>query len=1363
VSTINLFRSALDNNYEAVQVSDAVSIREALPGVDFENAVLSVNGFQVDENYILRDNDLCTIRLFPKGGKGGWNPIDTALTIGLFLINPYLGVAYAAASGLSYAFSNKTLGSWFLDKEMENLPGTPNSPDSLVNIPQLRGAKNQSNKNKPIPLVLGKHLYTPMYIGSPYTEIGGTDGEDQYYTALYLLGWGKLKVSDIRLGPVSGLAKNTDISGGLNSTEGSWSWEKNPGFFEPGYNPNDPNYKFKYMDPSFKDSNPQLELRQGASEVSLYQQKVVEERLNIHLINIEDKDKPSDNKKLDVIRFSAKNPQKVQVEITFNQGLISYNDQGKKKDATVGILIEWRANPNVDKWYEFGRFGTSSSDKNNHSPTDYRPSTKTTTITRQKAKVMRFVAERPFSYNEVKDFDRTVEIRVIRTTPKPVDDNRTSDTVYLTAIRTWCFDNEATMANNNVMVPQVPMIQKYRDLTARLGFRIKATDNLQGTIDALNCIVESYARTWNGSAWSTDETPTNNPASVALKVLQSPALGNNAYPDKMLDLDSFGEFYRWCDEDIFDESTGKTYKRFICNGVLTAEKRVDDILNVVLSTGRGMRILNGNRYGVLIDKPRENPVMILNSQNVLEAKNEKAFEDLPDGFSIKFVNELDGYQETEINVMADGSAETKPSSRMESIELPFVTDYKQAVRNGWYMLACRHLRPEIWHRKLSVDGYLLSIGNRVEVQDDTIVVGLGEGARIKNVIFSPIPGEESLILEIQTDGEFDVSDITNKQFGIKIMHYDGVHDGVVRTIQVPITEPGLYSIFVFNPPIELPFTPQPGDLVAFGEYSKITTPAICFGKKANGDGTFEVTLIPYQEGIYTTDEGPIPPYEANVTTPQKPYQPQTVPEYVEIINERITNVINNPVNVNREMIQLILSIQSRILEIDKTGKMLAGYLPFTSQAVLYRGGIPVLNRILHYPGGGRNIFDPMLGSFTPGEYDGIVFSLVDPPAGVSISKNGIITVSENAALETENYITVQAEYQGRVYRTKLHIRLDLYTPKYLGPCYTPTGTQTVLVRINGEDVPYIAHQGDWVAYLDEDVPNSIWKKGYCMRWTGIQWEQVQMEADGNFESNPYIAALLDLTENAPRGTFLSILVRDLIAKTAMIERLFSHKLRIQTLTDANGTHEGAIYGGGYDENGNNPNNLAGFYLGTDGKLKAVDGIFSGIIDANDGIFKGELEVGPLSILKGPSAGKTLNYPIGTSAKTIFDHVRQTGYFSATGTYGGTNVNGITITHVLTREQQSIYIFTYYDTKIFINGGALIAHYRKTGQTTISTNAYSETETNPVITSAAMNIAITLPDKLLRLMNLPTTKPTEPNIVYRNEIVPGSDNYFLAIS
>jgi hypothetical protein len=688
-----------------------------------------------------------------------------------------------------------------------------------------------------------------MYIGKPYTTIDpydGSNGENQYFHALFLLGYSELKVTGIKIGEIDLCSNNQDIRNGMLAPDGQ-----------------------------FPSNNPRLELWQGASnrtdgEVGLYPQKVVEEQLSIELLY------PSGTPEEDraFIRFSAKNPQKVQLEFTFN-GLISYNDKGKKQNATVGIKIGWRK-PGSPVWEEFGPIINC-----NYYYADTNGGT--STFTKQNLKVMRFIAEKTFDYSEIINVpERTIELRIVRTTSQAAD-GKTSDKAYLSAIRTWCFDYTASL-EAGLLVPQVPMITKDRNRTCRLGFEIKAGSYLSGMIGAVNCIVQSCCRTWDGTSWSEGGTPTQNPASIALKALQSPMLGTKAYPDSKLDLDSFGEFYEWCDENIIEGEVTK--KRFTCNGVLTTEKRLDDLLHAILITGRGMRILNGNKYGVLIDKPRENPVMILNNQNCLESTNSKEFEDLPDGYKIKFIDENDGYQENEIYAMSDGSNQPWPDAVIENVEMPFVTNPGQVFRNGLYQYACRKLRPEIWNRKIASEGNIISIGDLVEVQDDTIVVGIGDGAEIIDIDISG-----NYITGIKTDGLFDITDIT-QTYGIKITQYDGVNAHTIRTVQVVITEPGNYSDFILNSPISLNDIPVPskGDIISFGIYDKITIDALCFGKKDDGDGKFDITLIPYTEGVYTADQGTIPAFDSKVTVPSSPQQ---LPSYPQDIYDKIDQIYDD--------------------------------------------------------------------------------------------------------------------------------------------------------------------------------------------------------------------------------------------------------------------------------------------------------------------------------------------------------------------------------------------------------------------------------------------------------------------------------------
>jgi len=874
--TVTIFRSVVDDTKETKRLENPIKIKDVFPDDDFSNSIISVNGFLQDSDYLLEDNDICAIRLFPEGNGADWLAgLGIGLVAAFAVLNFWNPGGWATAAILAGGAAVGALGfgiasaaGWSVTEWLAGLGAQAQdmkSPDALEGIPQLRGAKNQSNYGKPVPIVLGRHLFTPMYVGNPYSTIGGIDGEFQFFHALYLLGYGKLKVSDVKLGVIGDLASNKE-----NIQDGYLVFDGDPFLGKPE-NPSDPD-------------NPTLELVQTARESLLYPQAVVEEQLNIELSHPEGADP------LNVVRFTAKNPQKVQIEITFPSGLVTYNSEGDKESASVSISLRWRVSrpDDSDYWKEFGRFGVDQSGISYNGLES--------TISKSKTKVMRFVAEHVFtSYSQVSDnFDtRVIELEIKRTNAQS-SNAQVIDKVYLTAVRTWIFDNEKSKASGELM-PQVPVIEKLRDRTARLGFMIKATPNTQGYLDALNCILESRCRTWNSATkkWSESdwdienqqfvgntETPSNNPAAVALKLLQSPSLSKKAYKDSMIDMDSFGEFYEWCEE-----------RGYSCNGILTISKRLDEVFALIASTGRATRILNGNKYGLLIDKPRDYPVMVLNSQNVLEASNQKGFDDLLNGFLIRYINENDGYQYTEEYIMADGSTKPDADSLIETLELPYITNRAQAVKMAWYHLACRYLRPEIWNRKVSVDGYLISIGDMVEIQDDTIAVGIGEGGIIQSLDI-----ENNVITKIYTDGDFEVTDMT-KAYGLKIMQADGVNPIKIRTVPVDgndILTPGIYNDFTVNIPLTDPVVPHEGDIVAFGIFDKITTNAICFGKKGNGDGTFDLVFVPYQEGVYNTDTSkPIPPYEPNITTPQK------LPPIHEIPPEQITK--DDVVTISREI------------------------------------------------------------------------------------------------------------------------------------------------------------------------------------------------------------------------------------------------------------------------------------------------------------------------------------------------------------------------------------------------------------------------------------------------------------------------------
>lgn len=860
-ATINVFNSAFNNDYKTIIVEDNKTISSSIK-LDFENCLISVNGNKCDENYILKENDIVTIRQFPSN--------DTAVTVANWVLDPLGSLIVGATTGhwegTALGLKNVAIEAIAdLFKQDNKTTGTTEK------IPTISGAKNQSGAGKVIPFVIGESMYTPIYAAQAYTDIDpndGTDGENQYLHALFCLGYNNIDLRKVSLGiyPLSVDRQNGTSSKSLDCSN---SEEKNT-----------VHYKLSLY-------QQELELRQHGEEVNLFPQKVVQENFNTELIH------PEGANALVVQPFSAKYPQKIQIEIQF-QNLVKYDDNGDMTENSVEIGCAYSLDGGAT-YKPFNAFYAKKSDikitdKGNNDFGNNKGQYKVTEFKGTKNKAMRFVAEKTFTYDEVFNTatitrlkNNAIEFKIFRVSEDKSESNsKLQYKVYFSSIRTWCYDYNATYnsAYDNTgtksLVPQIPIIKKYKDITARLGFKIKAGDELSGQIDELNVVLCSRARYCtitkeNGEkiyTWSAvdDTVPTNNPAALALMVLQHTMRGEYAYKDSQIDMDSFGRFYEWCNS-VDNELINSDCHRYIANGVLSKELKTSELVNQILACGHGKLVLNGNKYGVWFDRPQSTPVMILNSQNVLEASNSKSFSEDIDGYSAKFIDCLNDYQEDTIVCVPKNTTKNDSEYRLENIEIPWITDAARVYRHCMYNIACRRLRAETWTRKLGVDGNLIEIGNLVVVQDDTIAVGIGEGAEIKSVSVSG-----SYIKSITVDYPFAVSDIT-KTYGVKIQHSDRIYGVKVVTYEVAkFSKIGEYSVLTFNGngiSLNEIIVPTIGDIVAFGIFNRITTDALCFGKKDNGDGTFTLTLVPYQKGIYDAESGTIPKFISNVTSPKE--------------------------------------------------------------------------------------------------------------------------------------------------------------------------------------------------------------------------------------------------------------------------------------------------------------------------------------------------------------------------------------------------------------------------------------------------------------------------------------------------------------
>ena len=352
--------------------------------------MIFVNGYKRNQNYVLKENDIACVRVFPSGIDE--NPItNTFAHFGDWFVNSFVTPLWNNIVNFTKNLYD------YVTPDDTSVTNTPDTSETQ-NLPSISGATNAKGNGKTVPLVIGKSLFSPFVCGNSYTTISGTDGEEQYYHALYVLGYSPLKVSDISLDNLLMSTNPNDVISGIIPTAD--------------------------MDgaPRFSGDNvAQIEIQGEGGEVSLYQQKVVQENYGTQIIHTTANESTGTKDyilKLD--KFSARNPQRIEVEIAFDK-LFQYDDSGAiVSNATpvkIGVAISFDSG---STWSPFGQFAQSDSYTTqsivlDSEDTDISGTIGVSWFTRAKNKNLRFVASRTMSYSKaVNANNRVAEIRVVR-------------------------------------------------------------------------------------------------------------------------------------------------------------------------------------------------------------------------------------------------------------------------------------------------------------------------------------------------------------------------------------------------------------------------------------------------------------------------------------------------------------------------------------------------------------------------------------------------------------------------------------------------------------------------------------------------------------------------------------------------------------------------------------------------------------------------------------------------------------------------------------------------------------------------------------------------------------------------------------
>lgn len=243
----------------------------------------------------------------------------------------------------------------------------------------------------------------------------------------------------------------------------------------------------------------------------------------------------------------------------------------------------------------------------------------------------------------------------------------------------------------------------------RVGLRIKATSQLNGTISDFSALVQASCPVWTGAAWETK--PTSNPAWWYLwwargKFVNGRRVFGAGLPDSRIDIEGIKEFGLHCD-----------WHGLSCNFVQAAATSIATMAEQIALCGDGSPTWMTGKLGVVWDAADQAPVMQFGPFNIKRDSFQIEYntQNLADEIIINFVNPDKNWQTDQVRAKPPNV--TAPSN---PVSLNFIgcTNVALAGRKANLMAAAQYYR----RRKITwvsdLEGFVAQRGDVVLLSHD---------------------------------------------------------------------------------------------------------------------------------------------------------------------------------------------------------------------------------------------------------------------------------------------------------------------------------------------------------------------------------------------------------------------------------------------------------------------------------------------------------------------------------------------------------------------------------------------------------------------------------------------------------------------
>lgn len=371
---------------------------------------------------------------------------------------------------------------------------------------------------------------------------------------------------------------------------------------------------------------------------------------------------------------------------------------------------------------------------------------------------------------------------------------------------------------------------------AFVALRIRASDQLNGVIDQFNCTVEALVPVWNGTSWTT--TATRSPAWAFTEVLRGEA---NARPvaDSRIDLDQMLVFQQFCTDE------GITF-----DGVLEERNDVDTVLRDIAGTAYASFSQSRGPFSVVIDNERPVAHQHWTVRNSKDVEVNRVYARRPHAIKVRYPSERAQRQWAEVYVYADGY-DASNATLFESLELPYTSTARQAIRRGRHAMAAAELRPRLISFSADAEFIVSTPGDRNVLFNDVLLAGVGS-ARVRSLATSGL-NTTGVVLDAPLPMESGQSYVLTFRLG-----------ATGENLQVPVvTVAGERATFTFQTPVVTTDGPAVGDLASLGEGLDVIVHSI----EPTEELRATMTFVDYAPAIFRSKSGNWPDFDPGMTLP----------------------------------------------------------------------------------------------------------------------------------------------------------------------------------------------------------------------------------------------------------------------------------------------------------------------------------------------------------------------------------------------------------------------------------------------------------------------------------------------------------------